>query len=370
MKPYHYFLAGLMLLTGTINTIVTKYADISCAFGVDYYTHDQSRSDNTCSGRFEGEHQFDHPFVQALCMFIGEFLCIIAFRIMVWRGKVELDKEAQNFSPIIFLIPALCDCAATSTMYFGLTLTYASQFQMLRGSVVIFTGLLSWLWLGNKPLTRHWVGMFFVLCGLVCVGLAAFLRGGSGSSAPNPVLGDILIVAAQVIVALQMVVEEKILGKYNLPPLQVVGWEGIFGMCIMSLLCIVFFFLPGTRAGGKFEDVNDAMLQFSNSWVIVLALCGMICSIAFFNYSGISVTKEMSATTRMVLDSVRTLTIWIYGMLVGWETFYYLQVIGFLLLLTGTFVYNDIIVAPLLRRFGCLPKSLQDSQMRPLLEDK
>ncbi len=94
-----------------------------------------------------------------------------------------------------------------------------------------------------------------------------------------------------------------------------------------------------------------------------------------------SVTKEMSATTRMVLDSVRTLTIWIYSMLVGWEDFQYLQVVGFVFLLNGTFIYNNIIVVPLLRRFKLLPPVIQhhgaladsfqektDDQMRPLLD--
>ena len=42
----------------------------------------------------------------------------------------------------IFLPPALCDMTATSVQYIGLTLTYASSFQMLRGAVIIFTGAL------------------------------------------------------------------------------------------------------------------------------------------------------------------------------------------------------------------------------------
>jgi hypothetical protein len=41
--------------------------------------------------------------------------------------------------------------------------------------------------------------MLFVLLGLMCVGLSAFMNGASDSSAPNPILGDILIVAAQVL---------------------------------------------------------------------------------------------------------------------------------------------------------------------------
>ena len=42
----------------------------------------------------------------------------------------------------------------------------------------------------------------------------------------------------------------------------------------------------------------------------MLATLGNVASIAFFNFFGISVTKEMSATTRMVLDSIRTFVIW------------------------------------------------------------
>lgn len=41
-----------------------------------------------------------------------------------------------------------------------------------------------------------------------------------------PSAGDLLIVIAQVVTATQMVVEEKFLYKYNIPPLLAVGWEG------------------------------------------------------------------------------------------------------------------------------------------------
>lgn len=53
---------------------------------------------------------------------------------------------------------------------------------------------------------------------------------------------------------------------------------------------------------------------------------GNIISIAYFNFSGISVAKEISATTRMVLDSVRTFFIWTFSLAVGWQGFHPLQV--------------------------------------------
>ena len=98
---------------------------------------------------------------------------------------------------------------------------------------------------------------------------------------------------------------------------------------------------------------------------------GTVISIAFFNFAGISVTKEMSATTRMVLDSVRTLVIWVVSMAIGWQSFYYLQLIGFCILLTGMMLYNDIIILPtiklILSRVGVM-QSQENNDRDPLVD--
>ena len=51
----------------------------------------------------------------------------------------------------------------------------------------------------------------------------------------------------------------------------------------------------------------------------------------------------MSATTRMVLDSVRTLVIWGVSLAVGWQTFHALQLLGFAVLVSGMCVYNGLL---------------------------
>lgn len=95
-----------------------------------------------------------------------------------------------------------------------------------------------------------------------------------------------------------------------------------------------------------FEDSVDAFYMLGNSWKLSLCIAGNVLSIAFFNYFGISVTKHMNAATRMVLDSVRTVVIWAFSMAVGWQDFCWMQVLGFLVLLTGTVVYNALIKIP------------------------
>ena len=154
-------------------------------------------------------------------MFLGETLCLAAFGFLVLREKKFGGKKvatARPHNPLIFWLPALCDMTATSLMYVGLSYvsvgtfshaykrghclvcqTTASYFQMLRGAVVIFTGLLSVVFLRRKVPPFEWVGMGLVTVGVVLVGISNLVcGGGSSESAPNVTVGNILVICAQV----------------------------------------------------------------------------------------------------------------------------------------------------------------------------
>lgn len=60
--------------------------------------------------------------------------------------------------------------------FLALNMTSASSFQMLRGAVIIFTGLLSVAFLGRRLAPSQWLGMVITILGLVIVGLADFLN--------------------------------------------------------------------------------------------------------------------------------------------------------------------------------------------------
>ncbi|XP_037002603.1 solute carrier family 35 member F6 isoform X1 [Artibeus jamaicensis] len=340
---YQLFLAGLMLVTGSINTLSAKWADNFVAQG--------------CGG--SKEHSFQHPFLQAVGMFLGEFSCLAAFYLLRCRAARLPDASVdlqQPFNPLLFLPPALCDMTGTSIMYVALNMTSASSFQMLRGAVIIFTGLFSVAFLGRRLVLSQWLGILTTIAGLVVVGLADLLSKHDDQHKLSEVItGDLLIIMAQVIVAIQMVLEEKFVYKHNVHPLRAVGTEGLFGFVILSLLLVPMYYIPaGSFSGnprGTLEDALDAFCQVGRQPLIALALLGNISSIAFFNFAGISVTKELSATTRMVLDSLRTVVIWALSLALGWEAFHSLQILGFLILLTGTALYNGL-HRPLLARLS------------------
>ena len=354
MGPFAIFLAAGMLITGSLNTLTTKEAD-----------------NLTAADRYGNVVAFNHPFVQAAGMFIGELLCLLVFYVLVLRARMTGTKlaRAKPFNPFLFVVPALCDMTATSCMYVGLALTDASIFQMLRGSVIIFTAALSVVFLKRRLYAYNYVGIACVIVGTVLVGLQSKIcpaAAGAVCTAPASALslstvGNILIVAAQFIVAVQMVVEEKFIGGYDIPALQVVGLEGLFGFCVLSLILVGMYFVPPpaflvpacTTIGGQFvptpaeyskhfEDPVDAFTMMGNNPKIFAFILGNVLSIAFFNYFGVSVTKHMSASSRMILDSLRTVVIWGVSLGVGWESFCYIEIVGFIFLISGTVIYQDV----------------------------
>ncbi|XP_050039030.2 solute carrier family 35 member F6 [Dermacentor andersoni] len=368
---YQVILALMLVFTGSINTLATKWADSSYAVGRD--------------GKLR---LFDHPFLQAVGMFLGELSCLLAFRVVFFyytrKAKagesVELPPSvtgSRDFNPLIFFPPAMCDLVGTSIMYIGLNLTYASSFQMLRGAVIIFTGLLSVAFLGRRLRSYEWLGILLVMCGLVVVGMSDILFPDShATKGPNSIItGDLLIVLAQVITASQMVIEEKFVTKYKVAPLQAVGWEGFFGFVVLGILLVPMYFIPAGNTifqnpGGQLEDAIDGFIQIKNSWHVCLGVIGTVLSISFFNFAGISVTKELSATTRMVLDSVRTLVIWLFSLAVRWQSFNWTQIVGFLVLILGMFLYNNVIIRPFLLSRGCIKDTEAEDDLNGLIQEE
>ena len=215
-----------------------------------------------------------------------------------------------------------------------LTWTYAAtcSFQMLRGSVIIFTGLMSVAFLGNRLQIHHWVGMITVIVGLVVVGIGDYVffnGGGSGLDKYTVLAGDLLIVLAQIITAVQMTVEEEIIKKYKIQPLQGVGLEGIFGFFTLTILLVPMYYIPwhlpqsssSWQERKSFEDTRDAFSQWAYSPQVLVASLGLVFSIAFFNFAGLTVTETMNATTRMVLDTLRSIIIWVISLVAGWQQF-------------------------------------------------
>jgi drug/metabolite transporter (DMT)-like permease len=250
-----YLLAScvVFLCAGIIATTLTKWADLQHA----------ADANGTVSS-------FEHPFFQTLIMFCGETLCLCAYRFVIWRKqrscvqqRVGIGNENQ-LRPIWFAVPAIADFTASTTCNIALTMTSASVYQMLRGSTVLFIAVFSHIFLQRRFFRHEYLGMIIVTSGLLVVGVSASLRK-TTQEASNPVLGNILVIVGQLIQSIQFVLEEAWMKKYRLPPLLLVGWEGVFGVCITGLSLAVFQAFDGRPDDCGCASANRKLLAMRSS---------------------------------------------------------------------------------------------------------
>ncbi|ORY22023.1 hypothetical protein BCR39DRAFT_562449 [Naematelia encephala] len=395
-----------MFLTGCANSLLTKYQDKQCVENCDAESQ-AARAD------------FEHPVWQTLNMFLGEFGCVILLlwkyrnsptktprpeasmftRILaraslrtgaatapagyqhvgndeesedennVEREMEEEDQEDDNtlkgWAMCLMWFPAFFDICGTTLMNVGLILTPVSIYQMSRGALVLWVGVLSVIFLRRSLWLYQWTALIIVTMGVCLVGLSGSLvKKAIDMNDPQPIieqlqriskraeedpakiaLGVMLILFAQIFTASQYVVEEKIMSRYQVEPLMAVSLEGFFGL-VTTLLSMPFlhFFL---RHRSSYFDITTGWNQIINNHILLWTSLASALSIGAFNFFGLSVTSRVSATTRSTIDTCRTLGIWIVSLALGWEHLVYpfslLQVAGFAMLVYGTFVFNGIV---------------------------
>ncbi|MBP3800462.1 MAG: hypothetical protein J6I85_00265 [Clostridia bacterium] len=369
-KPFNklllYFLILLMIITGSINTIFNKILQKLFGLGIIFE---------------------QHHWIITFGMFGGELVSIFLYAYIVIQRKKKkeealvssqqedeetgetLPQPAEKGKPpvptnFIFMITASCDLLATTINTFGLTYLTTSMFQMMRGLELFFVCLWSTLYLKN-PLYRHAVlGIGTLIFGLVLVGINAIIYD-QGSVARNPVVGIILLCASQFFSSSEYVLQEKFIKHYEVHPFQLVGFEGLWGVCMYSILLIIFQFVHCNDWSEALQEIcfkddegnfliENSIFAFRQMWDnknLLIVYIFYVVSIALYNIVGINLTKLVSSTARAVVDTVRTVFIWLFFLFITpvegtEEHFHWLQFIGFIFLVLGTLVYNEIITLP------------------------
>ena len=335
-------------------------------------------------------------------MFVGMFLCIVMDRMIAWlpclrktnmqggesqyliQNAPAPHKNNQMCWKLFFLtlIPACCDLTATTIGGVGLLYIEASVWQMLRGSMMIFSAGLSVIFLKKRLKKVQWIALATCTGALCIVGYANMAIAGQKThksiqnvtrnltsmvhqstsdedraSVDLQMMGIGLVLLSQIIQAGQVVVEESLLSSFaNVSPLQITSSEGFWGTLLCGSLLAILTVTPPSHVpiGHLFhEDAIDTYTMIKNSEELQFVLGLYIICILFFNACSILVIKELSAIVRTILTSVRALCIWGVELFMfhilhyqgeAWSGKYSLiQLFGFALLVLGTLWYNEIV---------------------------
>eukprot|EP00171_Calliarthron_tuberculosum_P022736 IDg22736t1 len=256
---------------------------------------------------YGGNARFEKPWFQVLAMFMGMSLCIVLdlpkrrlaatvveTRPLLSNGHTPIVPARPPPSVWIISIPTLLDLFATACGTTGLLYTTVSVYQMLRGAMLVWTALLSVLFLGRRLDRLHFLGIALCVSGIALVGVANIASEGAGVARKNVVLGITVILVGQVLQAAQVVVEEFLLKNLQISSMRIVAWEGLFGVahCLVWVFPLIML-LPG-RDHGRMEDVLDAFYMVFHSWKIAAVVGTDMILMLGYNVCGMEVTEHLS----------------------------------------------------------------------------
>jgi hypothetical protein len=276
------------------------------------------------------------------------------------------DNNANQTKParspyrdiLLLALPSLFDLIATILMNVGLLSVTASVYQMMRGAEMLFAAVFAVTALKRRLNLRHYQGIAACAVGIAAVGASSIL-GGEGSathvvSRSEMMAGMGLIVLSQAVQAAQLTFEDFFMADLAMDPLKIVGFEGLYGSALMLLVLLPLAqVLPGPEGLGFHEDSVDTLAMIRGSPALALVLGVDMAALLLYNVSGMLVTSHLGAVFRTVLETMRTLFVWLLGLLLyytplgggrlgeSWTAWSPLQAGGFAVLVWGTLLYGQ-----------------------------
>ena len=335
-------LSGMMVLTGTLNTLAFK---------------------------FQMEYDYKHGLTSTVQMFIGEYLNIIVLVLPLMLVNKKLEKHLHGVQKLAdennkttqikwihMAFGGFLDAFGSGLQTVGLFLVSPSVYQMMKNGAIIFTALFTITYL-KKSLYRHnWLGVGVLMIGFLVVGLSSIMYGESKGGSDNFLLnmiGVLLMASSLIFQGFQYVYEERIMDQVEVDPKRFIAAEGVLGTLTMTVLLFITANLPCYSEAMcdkdiAFDSPAAAMIQLMSNGRLLFYSLLSVFSIMIFNLTGLYLTKYVSSIFRVIIDSIRTISVWFFAILFGFEKLklgsFVMQMIGFGLLIMGNLIYNEIIV--------------------------
>ena len=309
------------------------------------------------------EDYFNHPILINGIMFFGEFSCLFIFYIIKFvLKKSKSDRSKVHVNPLLFFFQAMCDFISSGSTFFSYGITAGSIVIMLQSSQIIWTALLSLIFM-KKQFYRHQIlGILLCVIGVIILGFSTSEKGTTSTF-----LGFFICVIANLLTSIEIVIENIIFGKYEVDVNECVGFEGLFGLMVTMILIPIAqnikmvpiapqcqptgpyvrnFPCNGLFLYEKLEDSKTAFIQLISNHTLLFVIIMYFALIPVINLTNQGITKYLSGTTRSLSSIVKMTIVWILCLILGWEHFIFLQFIGFIVSNLGFLIYIEILIIP------------------------
>lgn len=269
------------------------------------------------------------------------------------------------------------DCLGSGLQTFSLMFVPPSIYSIGKNATVIFTALFSIFYL-KKKLYRHQVaGILVIMVGFLCVAFSTIFFDKNNN--PHHHSFNLMSVVGMACLFMSLIFqgfcycfEENLFDQYELNVAHLLGFESMMGAVVSTVIFLITMNIQCTHpefcnseVGQMIDSPPNAIfdLKFNYAWVYFILT---MLSIMIFNLLGVFVTKHSGAVFRVVLDTLRTIVVWVISLIVGFENVkpfgkMGLELFGFVLLIIGNVIYNELLVL----KFCGLNKQIKKNRVKP-----
>lgn len=131
------------------------------------------------------------------------------------------------------------------------------------------------------------------------------------------------------------IISEEILYKLiPIDPIEAVAIQGVAGVGYTTVIVFIATFVFGVESPGL------AIRQIAENRALCALVLGHTVAVAVSGYFGNCLTKLVSGMARTTTNTIRTVVVWAVCLVLGWESFIFMQLVGYSIAAYGVLLYN------------------------------
>jgi len=226
------------------------------------------------------------------------------------QRRQPIDRSLQWF----LILFGLTFTAAVVSWAWALTQTTVAKSSLLHSSIPIFTGLLGWLFLGQRFRPSFWIGMAIATAGAILLGIEEFQFN------PEQIWGDSVSLLSAVFFSVNPLLVEQLRQRLSSSTILFCGYSMI---TLLSLPLVLW--LP-----------EGALPTSLNGWLTLLAMT-IICQVmghGLFTYALKDITAGIVSLCHLLVPVLSAAEAWwVFG-----EALSKLSILTFVIILAGIIV--------------------------------
>ena len=284
------------------------------------------------------------------------------------RKRHSDAKSYSSKAVALVAVPSALDMISTVMSVFGSPWISLSLAFIFKGARVVFSALLTVLLLKRRLYAYHWTGVVLCIAGLIVAASSQLF------SEPSTFVGVLLVLGSEMFKGMRIVVEERFMKTNKLDPCFLVGIEGLYGSLVFTVTLLVVWLAIGGSDGGSFENLQDTIFRISNSAGLIALFCVYPIITCITSVVSAVVTKNLSAVHNGLISVLRVGILWVielilfytlagnpFGKQLGepWTRYSILKLVGFLIVLFSTLLYDEDIRLPQIFKYDHQQKAVE-----------